>query len=168
MQITVRLFALQRAQTGLRSHSLTMPDGADVAAAWDVAQRRIPNPLIVVGLLLGLAFQVQASGLMGLAVGLGGAATALVALIAPFFFRLMGGGDVKLAMVCGVFTGWAGAIQIILLATVIHGALAIGFVLVRHALTSMGRTISDKAMVPHAVGFAVATVLFTTGIVTLW
>ena len=42
MQITVRLFALQRAQTGLRSHSLTMPDGADVAAAWDALVADLP------------------------------------------------------------------------------------------------------------------------------
>lgn len=34
MRVEVRLFAMQRAQTGTRSHSLELPDGADVAAAW--------------------------------------------------------------------------------------------------------------------------------------
>jgi molybdopterin synthase catalytic subunit/molybdopterin converting factor small subunit len=34
MHVTVRLFALQRAQTGLRTHDLELPAGADVAAAW--------------------------------------------------------------------------------------------------------------------------------------
>jgi molybdopterin synthase catalytic subunit/molybdopterin converting factor small subunit len=34
MRVTVRLFALQRAQTGLRSHDLDLPEGADVGAAW--------------------------------------------------------------------------------------------------------------------------------------
>lgn len=34
MRVNVRLFAMQRAQTGTRSHGLDLPDGADVAAAW--------------------------------------------------------------------------------------------------------------------------------------
>lgn len=34
MRVTVRLFAQQRAQTGVRAHDLELPDGADVAAAW--------------------------------------------------------------------------------------------------------------------------------------
>lgn len=34
MKISVRLFALQRAQTGKRRHDLELPDGADVAGAW--------------------------------------------------------------------------------------------------------------------------------------
>lgn len=139
-----------------------------VAAAWDVAERRIPNPLVVVGLLLGFAFQVQASGLVGLAWAALGAGVALIALITPFYFRLMGGGDVKIAMVCGAFTGWEGAIQIILVATVVQGVVAVGFVVARQVLANMGRPLSDKAMVPHAVGFAVAAVLFSSGILRLW
>lgn len=34
MRVEVRLFALQRAQTGQRSVGLELPEGADVAAAW--------------------------------------------------------------------------------------------------------------------------------------
>jgi molybdopterin synthase catalytic subunit len=42
MRVTVRLFALQRAQTGLRSHDLDLADGADVAAAWDALVADLP------------------------------------------------------------------------------------------------------------------------------
>jgi molybdopterin synthase catalytic subunit len=42
MHVTVRLFALQRAQTGLRSTSLELPDGADVAAAWRALVAELP------------------------------------------------------------------------------------------------------------------------------
>ena len=42
MQVTVRLFALQRAQTGVRSHPLELPEGADVAAAWDALVADLP------------------------------------------------------------------------------------------------------------------------------
>ena len=42
MRVTVRLFALQRAQTGLRSHDLELPDGADVATAWAALVTDLP------------------------------------------------------------------------------------------------------------------------------
>ena len=42
MRITVRLFALQRAQTGLRQHQLELADGADVAAAWEALVADLP------------------------------------------------------------------------------------------------------------------------------
>jgi molybdopterin synthase catalytic subunit/molybdopterin converting factor small subunit len=42
VRITVRLFALQRAQTGLRSHPLELPVGADVADAWAALVADLP------------------------------------------------------------------------------------------------------------------------------
>ena len=42
MNVTVRLFALQRAQTGLRSHVLELPEGADVSAAWQALVSELP------------------------------------------------------------------------------------------------------------------------------
>lgn len=42
MQIEVRFFAMQRAQTGLRSCQLDLPEGADVAAAWAALVADLP------------------------------------------------------------------------------------------------------------------------------
>ncbi len=42
MRVTVRLFAMQRAQTGLRRHELELSEGADVAAAWDALVADLP------------------------------------------------------------------------------------------------------------------------------
>ena len=42
MRVTVRLFAQQRAQTGLRTHQLQLPEGADVAAAWTALVADLP------------------------------------------------------------------------------------------------------------------------------
>ncbi len=42
MRVTVRLFALQRAQTGLRTHDLELPDGSDVAGAWKALVADLP------------------------------------------------------------------------------------------------------------------------------
>lgn len=42
MRIEVRLFAMQRAQTGQRSHVLELPEGAGVSAAWQALVLEFP------------------------------------------------------------------------------------------------------------------------------
>ncbi len=134
-----------------------------VAAAWDLSERRIPNPLILTGLLLGLGFKAQSDGFVGLGLSLLGSFTALLILIVPFAIKRLGGGDVKLAMVCGAFLYWRGAIHVILLASVLHGLMAIGLLTVNRLLTRIGRAPMDLSRLPHAVGFALATVAYTLG-----
>jgi len=135
-----------------------------LAAVWDLAQRRIPNWLVASGLLLGFAFQAQSSGFVGLGLSFLGAAAALAALIGPFAMRWMGGGDVKIAMVCGAFLGWSGGLHVILVGTVVHGLLGIGVLFSRMVKRSMGHDTGSPAKLPHALGFAVSTVLYTAGI----
>jgi molybdopterin synthase catalytic subunit len=43
MRVDVRLFAMQRVQAGRRNHVLELPDGADVAAAWDALIATFPS-----------------------------------------------------------------------------------------------------------------------------
>ncbi len=77
------------------------------AAVWDVRTRRIPNKLIVVGLVLGMAL----AGIEGhLSSSLFGAAGALGVGIVPFALHALGGGDVKAAIVVGLFVGPSGAL----------------------------------------------------------
>ena len=42
MRVTVRLFALPRAKTGLRTHALELPEGTDVAGAWAALVAELP------------------------------------------------------------------------------------------------------------------------------
>lgn len=138
------------------------------AAIWDITQRRIPNGLILTGLLLGIGFQAQLGGLAGLGFGLLGAMVALAVLIVPFALRRLGGGDVKLAMVCGAFLGWRGALHVIIIGAVVHALLALGFLGLRAVGRRLGRPVGDVERVPHAVGFAVAVVLYCTGLTVLF
>ena len=135
-----------------------------LAAVWDLVSRRIPNWLVVSGLVFGFAFQAQSSGIAGLGFAFLGAATALLTLIGPFAMRWMGGGDVKITMVCGAFLGWSGALHVILIGTVVHGLLGIGVLFSRMVKRSMGRETTSPTKLPHALGFAVSTVLYTAGI----
>ena len=139
-----------------------------LAGVWDVAQRRIPNGLILIGLLLGAALQTQAGGFAGLGSAILGAAAGLGLLIVPFALKMgVGGGDVKLTMVCGAFLGWLGAVEVTLLATVINGLGALGVVLTQVVLKRLGRAPGKTRGLPYAVAVAVAVVLLTSGAVRL-
>lgn len=139
-----------------------------LAAVWDVGQRRIPNPLIVVGLVMGAALQTQAGGLVGLGLSVLGACAGLLALLGPFAARMVGGGDVKLLMVIGAFLGWKGALVVLLLGTVAHGLLAMGWLSVRAVRSRLGHPVSDDPRLPHAAGFFVATAVHVLGNVELF
>lgn len=138
------------------------------AALWDLTSRRIPNPLIVTGLILGAAVQLQLNGVAGLGVSLLGAAAGLLMLIGPFAMRVMGGGDVKLTMVCGAFLGVYLTAEITVLATALHGAVALAVVLGRVALQRLGRPAADVRGLPYAVPVAVSVVLVSSGTLRLF
>lgn len=132
------------------------------AAIWDITQRRIPNALVLVGFALGFALQVQGAGLHGLLVGLGGAALALAVYFVPFALRQVGGGDVKLAMVFGVFLGWKSTLWVILGGTALNGILALGLLFARRVMIARGRTVPARLeQVPKAVALGVALVYVT-------
>ncbi|MDO8768049.1 MAG: prepilin peptidase [Burkholderiaceae bacterium] len=115
-----------------------------VAAGFDLKSRRIPNWLVLVGLVASLILQIifnsfnsfygfKAWGL-GLLVGFG--------LFLPLYLlRAMGAGDVKLMAMVGAFLGPLGALGAVLTTLVVGGVLAIAVALwsgvLRHTLTNV-------------------------------
>lgn len=71
----------------------------------DLYERRIPNPLITSGFLLGISWQWSSKGPPGLWEFLAGAALPLLLLGPLHYFRMLGAGDVKLFMVTGGLLG---------------------------------------------------------------
>jgi len=96
-----------------------------VAVVFDLRWRRIPNALILGGLLLGLACGNAFGGLDGaLDSGLG--ALLGLALFFPFFLlRWLGAGDVKLLAVVGAFVGFEGVPAVALFTVLTGVALAL-------------------------------------------
>ena len=91
------------------------------AALWDVRTRRIPNSLVVVGILLGLIL----AGFQGIwAEALGGAGLAFALGFVPFALRALRAGDVKATMVVGLFVGPIGVLKVVLLTALCCGAYA--------------------------------------------
>lgn len=76
-----------------------------IALATDLHDRRIPNALIAIGLVAGLAAQAWLAGVAGLGTAIAGAITGLLCLLPFYVSGGMGAGDVKLMAVCGAFLG---------------------------------------------------------------
>jgi prepilin peptidase CpaA len=77
-----------------------------MAALMDWQQRRIPNRLNFVAMVVALTLQVVTSGLDGLIAGLLGVTVGLAVLFLPFAAGMVGGGDVKFIAAVGAFLGW--------------------------------------------------------------
>jgi len=138
------------------------------AAIWDLATRRIPNPLIVVGLFLGAAVQIQLSGALGLGIALIGATAGLGLMIVQFSLGVVGGGDAKLTMVCGMFLGAKLVFEITVLATALHGAIALLTLGAQIALRMLGRAELKAPKLPYAVPVAASVLLVTSGVLRLF
>ena len=75
-----------------------------VAAWWDIRHRRIPNWLIIAGLVVAFALR-GAAGLGSVTAGILGAALAFGLALPLFSVGGLGGGDVKLLAAVGAFLG---------------------------------------------------------------
>ncbi|GLU30962.1 prepilin peptidase [Trinickia caryophylli] len=102
---------------------------AIAAASTDLAARRIPNPLIVLGLAAALAVRLWLEGtLLGAGHWLAGALTGFALLIPLYFMRGTSAGDVKLLMAIGAWVGPAMVVEITLAAFVVGGIWSIAFI----------------------------------------
>lgn len=97
-----------------------------IAARHDYYYYRIPNNIILIGILLGLAVNTLLPGGLGFSGALAGSVFGLFLMLPFYLLRAMGAGDVKLIAMLGAFlglNGTAGAMLFILLA---GGVLALG------------------------------------------
>lgn len=97
---------------------------AAAACAWDLRQGRIPNGLIVSGLVAGLCRQLAEQGLEGILLFLGGAALPVLLLWMLFVLGMLGAGDIKLLGVMGGFLGLRGSAVCVLGSILAGGVLA--------------------------------------------
>jgi prepilin peptidase CpaA len=96
-----------------------------IAAYFDITSRRIPNQLVLAGLIASFILQINFYGFegfkawgLGLLVGFG-------AFLPIYILRAMGAGDVKLMAMVGSFLGLNFALGAVLTTLVVGGILAI-------------------------------------------
>jgi prepilin peptidase CpaA len=119
------------------------------AAVCDYRTHRIPNWLVLVGVLYSLIYNMmvpsspQASVLFALAgLGLG-----LILLLPLYFLRAIGAGDVKLVAMTGAFLGAAEIIPALVITMIVGGALSIAFALVRGTARRMFHNLASVLQV---------------------
>src|SRR5687767_15118310 len=78
---------------------------AVIAAAWDLATRRIPNILTFGAALAGLAAHAYSGGWSGVGTSLAGWLVGVAFFFPLFMLRGMGAGDVKLLAAIGAWLG---------------------------------------------------------------
>lgn len=116
-----------------------------LAAAWsDLRTQRIPNRLVLAGLLLALllhtvlpagnGFLSVIPGALGLLGALQGLVLAFLATFPLYWFRVMGAGDVKLIAMAGAFLGPVDIWWALLFTLFAGGVLAVAMILRRSVL----------------------------------
>lgn len=138
------------------------------AASMDIVARRIPNPLILLGLLASL---VVHGWLDGIAAGAGnwlaGALTGFALLIPLYLVRGTSAGDVKLLLVIGSWVGPEMVLAIALATFVIGGAWSIAFAVLRRRTLQLVlnlQTLLQQGLRPaHAAGAGAAQQIASIG-----
>ncbi len=169
----------------LNSYNLIACSVLISAAIWfDVQTHRIPNALILMGLLAGVTTSLQTSGI-GVNNSLMGGSFGLLVFIPFYFFRILGGGDVKLMMAIGTLIGSPGILYVALMTGVVGGVLTIvmstyyrslhqvtqntqsviAIFLSRHSikqkLNNFGLQRSSQKL-PYAIAIGIATFIYVT------
>jgi len=92
------------------------------AAVSDVTTRRVPNAIPVSVAAFGIVALLAAGGVRAALLGAVAAAVTLALLVYPWWRRMIGGGDVKLAVACAAWVGLA-RLHVFVLATAIAGGI---------------------------------------------
>ena len=97
-----------------------------VTASWyDVKSYRIPNWLILAGLVLGMLSGLWHGEWAGMLTAIKGCAVGMAVLLPLYWLRAMGAGDVKLMAVVGAFLGPVDVFSAVIATFLAGGVLAI-------------------------------------------
>lgn len=132
---------------GVSPHLIIMTALAGLMAGFDLATRRIPNPLCAIGAAGGLFWGLMAGGWDGF---LGAGLSALIGfgfMVIFFIFGALGAGDVKaMGALCAWLTPW-GAVTLIVFTSLAGGVMALIQILGR-------RRDASPASLPYGLAMA--------------
>jgi len=95
------------------------------AAIYDLRYRKIPNWLVLAGLILGFGLNTFLFGATGLLMSAKGMGLALAIYFPLYLLRAMGAGDAKLMAAVGSMVGWGNWLGVFVATAMIGGALGL-------------------------------------------
>jgi prepilin peptidase CpaA len=122
---------------------------AAVAAVYDLRTGKIPNTLLLAGLVFGLCFTLLNRGADDLLISLAGFGVGFILVLPGYLLRYTGAGDLKLLATLGVYSS-PGTILVVFTISVIVSAL---FILLKILWNVLGRRVffsSRDAVMPTA------------------
>lgn len=155
-----------------------------IAAVFDIRFRRIPNWLVLAGIVAGLGWNAYSSGWPGLGRGAEGLGLGFILYFPLYLIRARGAGDVKLLAAVGAITGPGNCFWIFLSTAILGGLIAVLVLLLRGRLQKtlfnvawiardlmhfqapyksseeLDVTSSKGLRLPHAAMMAVGTIAF--------
>ena len=158
-----------------------------LAAGFDIRYRRIPNWLVVIGMVWGLGMNAFLFEWPGLKMALIGIGLAFLVYFPLFLLRGMGAGDVKLMMAIGALIGPANWFLLFLVTGILGGVVAVAVLIWRRSARRtfynvffiLGEMLRLRApyagnseldvknpnaiTMPHGATIAAATVMFLIG-----
>jgi prepilin peptidase CpaA len=118
-----------------------------VAAGFDIRYRRIPNWLVLTGIVTGFAWNLYAAGWSGLGHAAAGFGLGFALYFPLYLLRARGAGDVKLLAAVGAIVGPGNCFWIFLLTALLGGVIAMAWLLlrkrVRHTFFNLSWIMSD-------------------------
>lgn len=155
-----------------------------IAAIFDIRSRRIPNWLVLAGIIAGFTWNVYSSGWSGLGRAAAGLGLGFALYFPLYLIRARGAGDVKLLAAVGAITGPGNCLWIFLSTAILGGIIALLLLMVRgrvqKTLFNVGWIVRDLLQfrapyksneevdvtttkglrLPHAAMIAVGTIAF--------
>ena len=96
-----------------------------LSAAFDVKERRIPNKITFMGIIVGLLFNLFAGGWAGLLNSFLGMLAGIAIFFIPFAMGGMGAGDVKLMGSIGALMGWRFSLETAIYSALVGGVMVL-------------------------------------------
>jgi prepilin peptidase CpaA len=143
-----------------------------LACLEDIRTRRIPNALVVAGLLIGLGLQaltrgdglfaVQQPGGLGLSAGAQAVALMFVVAFVAWRIRFFGAGDAKLLIAVSSFFGPAEVLPLCLATLIVGGVQALVTLHITSNILAGGRWAAMPALarLPYSVAIGGASLVF--------
>ena len=121
-----------------------------LAGASDLRSRRIPNWLVLAGLVFGIGLNSFLYGMPGLWASLKGAGIALAIYFPLWILRAMGAGDAKLMAAVGSIVGPGNWLAIFFLSAVLGGVMGLLLVVAKRRV---GQTIGNVVFILRELAY---------------